>query len=216
MVAPAAELEAGAAVGRLAVLVQAQIAFARDGHAQGSVAEHLDLHRTARRPGDALRGDTVADDPDLLQVQLPGEDHHVGILRIEAQGLGIGDVELGGNMHLHTDTAGIFYSGDVGGNDSRDSGGFGSVKGAVCLGDILVIQDDIEGQICLYVVFSTVADYLRKVGQGKIVRAVRAHVQVLHPEIHRIGSGLHRSGKGLEASGRGHYLESVSPAHLRR
>ena len=119
-------------------------------------------------------------------------------------------------MHLQTDTAGIFYSGDVGGDDSRDSGGLGGIEGAVGLGDILVIQDNIEGQICLYVVFSTVADYLRKVGQGKIVRAVGPHVQVLHPEIHRIGSGLHRGGEGLEASGRGHYLESVSPAHLRR
>ena len=162
-VAPAAELETGAAVGRLAVLVQAQIAFARDGHAQSPVAEHLDLHRTARRTGDALRGDTVADGPDLLQVEFPGEDHHVGILRVEAQGLGVGDIELSGDMHLQTDTAGIFYSGNVGGYDSRDSCGFGGIEGAVCLGDILVIQDDIEGQICLYVVLCTVADYLRKV-----------------------------------------------------
>ena len=119
-------------------------------------------------------------------------------------------------MHFHTDTAGVLYSRDIRSYDGRNSRLLRCIESAVCLGDILVIQDDIESQIGLYVILRTVADYLRKVGESKIVRAVRAHVQVLDPEIHRISPGLHGSGKGLEASGRGHYLKSVFPAHLRR
>ena len=163
-----------------------------------------------------LRCNPVADCPYLVQIQLPGQDHHIGIPRVEPQGLGVGDVELGGDMHLETNGAGIFYGCDVGGYDGRHSGSLGRIESAIRLGHILVVKDNVQGQIGLDTILGAVTDNLREVAQSKIVSAVRAHVQVLHPEIHRIGSGLHCRGKGLETSGRGHYLKPVSSAHLRR
>ena len=119
-------------------------------------------------------------------------------------------------MDFHPDTAGIFYGSDVGGYDGRHSCSPGRIESAVRLGHVLVVKDNIQGKIGLDTILRAITDNLREVGEGKVVRAVRAHVQVLHSEIHRVGSGLHCRGKGLETPGRGHYLKSVTFTHLRR
>ena len=65
-VAPAAELVASAPVGRGSVGVQAQVAFARDGHAQGSVDEHFQADRPAGGSADAFLQDGFVDGRHLL------------------------------------------------------------------------------------------------------------------------------------------------------
>ena len=63
----AAQLAAGAPVGRAARLVERKIALARDRHAERPVGEHLDAHPLARGAADVVAVDLAADRRHLLE-----------------------------------------------------------------------------------------------------------------------------------------------------
>jgi len=85
----AAYLHAGTAVGRPSRVVEAHVALAADGHAQCTVAEHLDTYQLARGTADVLLLNLSADVGHLLHVQLAGQYHDVGKLGVEAQCLDV-------------------------------------------------------------------------------------------------------------------------------
>lgn len=146
-VAASAYLCAAATVGRRIHLMQAQIAFARHGHAQCSVAEHLDTHRTPRRPGDTLLGDGPADGADLVERQFARQHHHVGPAGIEAHGLDIGHIGLRGYMDFHTGLTGIKDRGDVGRDDRRYAGLAGGIYDVATHIEIVVVEYGVDREI---------------------------------------------------------------------
>ena len=118
-VAAAANLVAGAAVGGGVHLVQAEVAFAGDGHAEGAVAKHFEAYGLAFRASDVALADGPMDGADLVQIELAGQDGHVGKAGVEGEGFDVGDVELGGEVDLLTDVGGIAHGGHVGGDNGR-------------------------------------------------------------------------------------------------
>ena len=118
-VAAAANLVAGAAVGGGVHLVQAEVAFSGDGHAEGAVAKHFEAYGLAFRASDVALADGPMDGADLVQIELAGQDGHVGKAGVEGEGFDVGDVELGGEVDLLTDVGGIAHGGHVGGDNGR-------------------------------------------------------------------------------------------------
>ena len=169
LIAAPAHLVAVATVGRSVVFVERQIAFARDGHAERAVAEHFDLHRTARRSADALAGDSFGNGAHLMQVEFAGQDHHVGELAVEAQTLHVRHAELRGDVHFQTEPPRLGDSGHVGSDDGADA----------CLpcreqrfthgGEVFVIEGDVEGQVGAYAVRAADRADLWEVFRGEIV-----------------------------------------------
>ncbi len=86
------------------------------------MTEHLYPYAAPRGALDILTLDGIIYGADLIQIELTGQHHHIGPLRVEAHGLDIGDVDLGGHMHLHSAAAGIEYGGHIGGYDGRYTG----------------------------------------------------------------------------------------------
>ena len=93
--------------------MEREIAFSADGHAERAVAEHLEADGLSGGSADVLLPDCAGYDGDLVEIQLPGEDHHVGPPGIEADGLGVADVDLGGYVDLLSDGAGVEDGGHV-------------------------------------------------------------------------------------------------------
>ena len=142
-----ANLGACTPVGTGIHLVEAEVALARHGHAQGAVAEHLDAHRFAFRATDVVALDGVADCAHLVEVELAGKDDHIGPLRVEPHGLGVGDIALGGYVDLHSAAAGIEDGGDVAGNYGRDSRRRHGVDHGTHALHVAVIHDGVDGEV---------------------------------------------------------------------
>ena len=88
-IAAPADLHALAAVGRASCVLQAQVAFARYGHAERSVAEHLYSHLLSAWSADILIYDGFVNLAHLVNIKFAREHHYVGKLGIEAQGLSV-------------------------------------------------------------------------------------------------------------------------------
>ena len=207
LIAAAAHLEAGSAVGRLAERMQAHIAFAADCHAEGPVGEHLYANRLPRRAADMLGFDGIHNLPNLIQIQLAGQHHHVGELAVEAHSLHVGDAELRRNMHLQPQLAASLDAGDIRGDDGVHPCLTGSNERLPHIGHIPGIESDIEGKICLHSGLVAASHHLGKIFRGEVGGRAGAHVKVAYPEIHRIRSALNGGCKALEAPGGSHYLK---------
>ena len=103
----AAYLYTLATVGRAVGVVQTHVALAADSHAEGTVAEHLDAYELALGSADVLLLYLAIDGCHLVHIEFAGKHHDIGKLGIEAQRLNVGDIELGGEMHLYADAVAI-------------------------------------------------------------------------------------------------------------
>ena len=167
-VGPAAHLVARAAVGAGVHLVEAHVAFAAHGHAEGAVAEHLEAHELAARAAHVLLHDAAVYLRHLVEVELPGEHHHVGPLGVELHRLEIGDVDLGGDVHLLADGACVENHGDVGGYDGRYAGLFRALHDAAHEGEVVVVDHGVDREVCLDAVGGAEGCDLLHVVEGEI------------------------------------------------
>ena len=135
--------------------MQAHIAFSTDGHAEGTVTEHLDTNLLARRTTDMLGLYLSIDLGHLLHVQLAGEHNDIGKLSVEAQRLDVGDVQLCGEMHLLPHPITIGHNGHVGSYHGRDTRLFGSIDDLVHQRDVLTIDDGVHRQVTLDAMLTT-------------------------------------------------------------
>ena len=87
----------------MTAVVEAEVAFAGDGHAQRPMGKHLKSDEFPRRTGYVLVLNGFRNPFDLVQVQFPGKDHHIREARPEPQCLDVRDVELGRRMDFKTD-----------------------------------------------------------------------------------------------------------------
>ena len=148
----------------------------------------------------------------LLQVQLAGQHDDVGELGVEAQGLGVRDVELGAEVHLLSDAAGVGHDGHVGGDDGGDARLVGGVDDGAHQRDVLVVDDGVDGEVALHAVFATGAGYLLQVVYAERAGRAGAHVQVLDAEVDGVCPGLYGCGEGFARADGGHDFE-VSQVH---
>ena len=92
------------------------------------MCEHLDLDDPARRAADLLLVNDPLDFLDLSEIELAGEDDDICKLGVEPQSLDVGYAQLGRDMYLHSDLAGVCDSCHV---RSYDSGDFKEVENKV-------------------------------------------------------------------------------------
>ena len=88
-------MHAGSAVGAGVHLVQAQVALAAYGHAQGTVAEHLNANQFALGAADILFQYLLVNLSHLVQIKFTRQYHHIGKLGIELECFNVTYVELG-------------------------------------------------------------------------------------------------------------------------
>ena len=190
--------------------MQRQVALAADGHAQRSVAEHLQAHRSSVGTRNRVVGDMPVDLGHLLHVQLACQHHHVGPLRVEAYGLDIADVCLRGYMHRYAHPAAVTNGGDVGGDDGGDSGRLGVVHDVVHTVDVGIIQDGVDGQVCPHAGLVAPGGDGLHVGDREVGTAAAAHVQSLDAEVDGIRPCVEGRRQRLPRPHRSHYLKVFS------
>ena len=74
--------------------MQTHVALTANGHAQGTMTEHLDTYLLATGTTDMLLLHLSEDLSHLIHIELTCQHHHIGKLGIELQGLDIRDVQL--------------------------------------------------------------------------------------------------------------------------
>ena len=142
----------------------------------------------------------------LFHLQLAGQHHHVGKLRIELQRLDVRYVQLRGEVYLHTHLAAVGHHGNVAGDDSRNLRLYGSVHYLVHRLDVLTIDNGVHREVRLHACLVARCGNLAQVVNGEVVGRVRAHVQLLHSEIYRPCTSLQRCCQRVAAAHRSHYF----------
>ena len=202
--APAAHLHAGASVGAVAQLVEAEVALAAHGHAEGAVAEHLDAHEVALRASNLLALDDVVDMANLGEVEFTGQHHHVGKAGVEAEGLGVADVELRAEVHFLPDGVAVAHHSYVAGNDCRDARLAGSIDDLAHKRHVVVIEYGVDGEVALDAVCSGSGGYLAEVSEGEGAGRAGTHVQMAYAEVDAVGTSLNSSRQRLARAYGGH------------
>ena len=206
-VGAAADLHTLAAVGAAVLGHQAHVALARDGHAERAMAEHLDADGLARRTEDGLRAmDGLVDMAHLVHIELARQYGNVGKLRVEAQGLDVGDVELGGEVDLQADLPAVAHHGHVGGNDGRDARLARRIEYLAHRGEIVVVDDRVDREVGLDPVLGADGDDLPQVANVEVIGRMGPHVEPAHAEIDGVGTRLDGRGERLVAAHGGHDL----------
>ena len=109
-------------------------------------------------------------------------------------------------MHLDTNLAGICDGCHVRCDDCCDSCLLRCVEGASHILKILVVEDDVEGEIGLDTVFRAYTHDLVKVSHLEVVGGVRTHVELLNTEVYGVCTSLYRSMQTFKIARRGHDL----------
>ena len=212
-VAAAANLEAGAPVGRCAVGVKAEVAFAGNRHTESAVGEHFYAHELPAGALDALFDDGLVDVLNLVEVELTREHDHVRPLGIEAQGLNIGDGQLGGDVHLQPYAAAILDGRHIGGYNGVHARCLCGVEGFAHRVKVLLIKDYVESKVALDPRLAADSDDLREVFGAEVIGRMAAHIELPDPEIYGVSAALDGSVQAFEIARRGHYFQFF-PIHF--
>ena len=133
---------------------------------------------------------------------------------IELERLGIGDVQLGGEVHLLPYLFGILHDRYIRGDDGTQSGGFGMIDDLAHQRQILRIHDGIEGEVGLDPCFPATGYNGMQVVGREIGGRAGAHIQVLYTEIDTRGAGIYRRSQTLPAAYRSHDIYHLVICHL--
>ena len=165
----AAYLHTLTAVGGASGVLKAHIALAADSHTEGAVAEHLDADGVAVWSDDVSLRNLRVDVSHLVHVKLTCKHHHVGKLSVELQCLGVADIELCGEMHLHTLLPAVCHHSHIGSDNSRNLRLISGIYDVVHKLHVLVIDDGVDGKITLHAVLGARGNYLTKVVDGEMI-----------------------------------------------
>ena len=185
-----ADLDAFATIGRAVGSMEAHIALAADGHAESPVTEHLNTNLLTAWAADMLCLHLTVDLSHLFHIQFSRQHHDIGKLSIEAQCLDVGDVQLGGEMHLLPHLVTIGHHRYIGGDDGGDASLMGSIDNLVHQGDVLAIDDGVHRQITLDAMFIALTGNVAQVVDGERRGRMRPHVQFLDTEVDAVGPRL--------------------------
>ena len=196
-VATAAELETGTTVGRIVVVVEGEVAFARDGHAECAVGEDLNLDEFAAGSANVVVADELGNLGHLGQGELACGNDDVGEAGVVADSLDVGDVALGGDVHLDANLVSIGDDGHVGSNNGTDARGLCGFEQAVHLLDFTVVDDGVDGEVGADAGLGGGADDGREVVDGEVGCGAGAHVEFADAEIDCVGTALNCSPQAL-------------------
>ena len=177
------------------------------------MTEHLDAHRLSAGSADIVGQDAAVYLLHLVHVQLTRQHRYVGELRIEAQGLDIGYVELCAEVHLQPYLPAIGHHSHIAGYHSGNLGLESRVENATHERQVLTIDDGIDGQIALHTAAAALCGYAPKVVDGECTGRMRPHVEVLNSKVNAVGSGTQCSGEGVGRPHGSHYLKVFSFHH---
>ena len=202
----AAHLYTLATIGRAVGCVQTKVALAADGHAERAVAEHLYAYLMAAGAADVLLLNLAENLGHLVHIQLTRQHHHIGKLSIELQRLDIRNVKLGTEMNLLPHLVTIGHHSHIAGNDGRDAGLLGGIDNLVHQGDVLAIDDGVDGKIALDAVLIAGSGYLAQVIDGECRCRMGTHVKFLDAEVDAVGTSLNGRSERFARANRSHYF----------
>ena len=157
------------------------------------MTEHLDAHGLSMWTTDILLHYLPVYLRHLVEVQLAGQHHHIGKVGIEAQGLDIGNIELGGEVYLLPYLGAVGHHRHIGGDDGADASLVCGIHHLPHRGHVAIVDDGVEGEIRLDAMFITCQGNLLQVVDGEGISGVRPHVELSDAEIHSIGTRLYGS-----------------------
>ena len=150
--------------------------------------------------------DGLVDMAHLVHIELARQYGHVGKLGVEAQGLDVGDVELGGEVDLQADLPAVAHHGHVGGNDGRDTRLARRIEYLAHRGEVVVVDDRVDREVGLDLVLGADGDDLPQVANVEVIGRMGPHVEPAHAEIDGVGTRLDGRGERLVAAHGGHDL----------
>ena len=208
-VGAAAKLETGTPVGRGIIVVEAEIAFARNGHAKGSVGEDFNLDKLPGGAADVFFPDLPDDFSDLVQTEFPGCYHDIRKTGVEFHGLDVADIALGGNMDFQTDFPGIGYDSPVGGDDGVDAAFLCRLQHLAVFLFLLVVNDRVEGEIGSNPVFPANPANIGQVFHLEVQGCPGPHIEFPDPEIDGVRTGFDGRMEGGVGTYRRHDFNGV-------
>lgn len=184
----------------------AEVAFARNRHAQRPVSEHLDAQQFAARTPYVLLHYRAMHLGNLRKAQFARQNHDISPLREELRRLAVRHVALGRDMHLDAGVIGIEYHRKVGRDNGIDAFEFRPVHDLVHDGEFVVVDYRIDGQIGFHAVFAGYRHDVRQIVEREVHRRFRPHVELPHSEIYRVGTRIYRRPQRLVRADGSHYL----------
>ena len=91
------------------------------------MAEHLNLNQFPFRTANMLFDDVPMDSCDLADIEFSRQDDGISVLCVESQRLGVGYIQLGGEVHFDALLMCILQDGNIACDDSRYSRFFGVI-----------------------------------------------------------------------------------------
>src|SRR5690554_2892102 len=177
------------------------------------MTEHLDADEFAGRSFYLLLHDISMDGCHLFQVQFPRQYHHVGILAVKLQRLGVGNIELGGEVHLHPDAPGVHQHRHVGRDDGRQVGLLRGIHHLPHQLHVFVVDDGVHGEVAFYtLVPADLRDGMQVVNR-EVIGRLGTHVQTLDTEVNGVRPPLDRRRERLVGPGGCHYLVILHSVH---
>ena len=110
-------------------------------------------------------------------------------------------------MYLQAYLTAILDGSHIGSDDSVDTRRLGGIQRLAHGVKVLLIQDDIEGEVTLYSSLPADAADLRQVLRSEVVCRMRAHVQLSYAKVNGVRSALDGGVQALEIARRGHYFQ---------
>ncbi len=150
------------------------------------MGEDLNLDEFATGAADVVVADELGDFGHLGQGEFACGNDDVGEAGVVADGLDVGDVALGGDVHLDANLVSIGDNGHVGSNNGTDARGLCGFEQAVHLLDLTVVDDGVDGEV------GADADLDGEVGCG-----AGAHIEFADAEIDCVGTALNGSPQAL-------------------
>ena len=210
VVSATADLQAFAPVGTLPMFVEAEVALAADGHAEGTVAEHLNAYEFSGRSAYMVTPDGVVDVTHLLHVEFTREDNDISKSGVETERFDIGDVELGTEVNFDPNAAGIGHGGNVTSDNSGDASLLCRVNDGAHLVKVGVVDDGVDSEVGFDMAFLTECGDVSQVVKGEVAAAVGTHVQSFDAEVDGVGTGAQSGGKRLLAANGCHYFKVIT------
>ena len=126
----------------------------------------------------------------LLEVQFARKHNDISKLCVELQRLGVGDVQLGGEVHLNTLLTGILHHGYIRSDDRIHTGFAGVVDDSLHHRNVFGVDDRIDCQVGFDTRFTADLNNPVQVIGREVCSRARTHVQVLNAEINAVRTRL--------------------------
>ena len=168
-IAATANLYTLTTVGRAVGISQTHITLAGNCHAERTMTEHLNTNLLAHRTTDILLLYLFVDMLHLIHIQFTSQHRNISKAGIELQRFRIGNIQLGRKMNLLAHFITIAHHSHITCDDSRDASLLSSIDNLLHRGNIIIIDNGIDGEISLDTMLIAGSSDLTQVIDGKMI-----------------------------------------------